>query len=95
MLEGLPNLLDHVFGGHLVEDTIAAHHDKVVLVFYEFERCYLRGRYYDLRVPAQAFNFGMRIAKGTGDREPAWQNSDRAQFGVEDFMRSDDLIVLI
>ena len=95
MLEGLPNLLNHVFGGHLVEDPIAAHHNKVVLVFYEFERCNLRGGNHDLGVPAQALNFGMRIAKGPGDREPAWQNSDRAQLGVQDFMRGDDLIVLI
>ena len=95
LLEGLPNLLNHVFGGHLVEDPIAAHHNKVVLVFYEFERCYFRGCNHDLGVPSQALNFGMRIAKGPGNREPTWQDSDRAQFRVQDFMRSDDLIVLI
>ena len=95
LLEGFPNLLDHVFGGHLVEDPIAAHHNKVVLVFYEFERCYLRGCNHDFRIPAKALNFGMSITKGTGDREPTWQNSDRAQFGVQDFVRSDNLIVLI
>lgn len=95
LLEGLPNLLDHVLGGHLVEDPIAAHHYKVVLVFYEFERCYFRGCNDDFRIPAKTFYFGMSITKGTGDREPSWQNSDRAQFGVQDFVRSDNLIVLI
>jgi len=95
LLEGLPDLLDHVFGGHLVEDPIAAHHNKVMLVFYEFERCYFRGGNHDLGITAKALNFGMRIAKGTGYREPAWQNSDWPQFRVQDFMRSDDLVVLI
>ena len=78
LLEGLPNLLDHVFGGHLVEDPIAAHHNKVVLVFYEFERCYLRGCNHYFRIPAEAFDFGMSITKGTRDRESSWQNSDWA-----------------
>ena len=71
----VPDALDDVFVGHLVEDAVAGEEEEVV-VLGNLECLHVWETSYHVWVAALELQLGFRVSEGPGDGEPAWQHSD-------------------